>query len=414
MIPFGIGYPPIARVHSFPVGSTLATLGDSISAVNSSGTATTAQKNALGFAAWACVLSRQRVVHTHALNFGVAGETSSQVLARVGQVVAARPNICTVLAGTNDGAISGGSATTIANLDAIYSALTGAGILVIAIPITPRGSGTTAERQRMLRVNDWIKRRSGRNFIVLDLTENFGHSAWVPKAGYTYDNLHPTPVGAFQIGKALAALVTALIPSAPAPGVTTLDTYDAVNNPSGNLLPNGVMAGTGGGLATGFTGQLANNHFINGTPAMQSTSVVFSKSTFADGIRAAQRVVWSGTYASALGFQIASNSTPAWASAGDVLEATIEVEVAAGSNAHFSFFDYTAWSSGYGGGTDLAISATNASPTEGWSGILKTPPITVPAALTTLSIGLQFTAVGTSGTAQLDMTFGAARLSKVL
>lgn len=407
MTGFSLMYAPQPGVAALAPGATLACLGDSITAANGGGL----NKNALGFASWACLLSRQRAVHTPALNFGVSGENSAQILARVGQVIAARPAICVVLEGTNDTALS--YEQTIANMSATYSALLNAGIIVVAIPITPRSTGTSAQRLKMNRVNDWIRRRrlGTRNLHVLDLTEILGDQAWSPLANYTYDGLHPQHLGAYYMGKALAGLITSIIPVAPAQAVNSLDVYDATDNPTGNLLPNGIISGTGGSVGT-FSGQMATSFFTNSVN-LYGSAVALSKSTMADG-KAAQRIQWSGAYTGGTpAFQISSNATVGNISIGDTVELSCEIEVAAGAACNVSLTLYAGWSGGSASAKDLLPSANYAPPGEAWSGVLKTPPIPIANALTALSANVQFNGVGTSGTAAHDVKIGPMRMNKV-
>lgn len=395
---------------AFAISPTIAGLGDSITANNGGG-----NKNAIGFLDWAAVLSRQRVSFDASLNFGVAGQTSAQILARVGAVVSAAPTFCTVLAGTNDTSLT--AAQTIANLDAIYAALQQAGIIVIAIPITPRSTGTTAQRLHMVQVNDWIRRRrfTLKNLHVLDATQIYGDSAWTPRANYASDGLHPTVLGAYRIGKALAALITTLIPCEPAIAVNSLDIFDATDNPRGNLASNGILSGTAGTFPAGFTGALADNTFVN-TNTLLGSSVVLSKSTLADG-RVAQRVQWSGSFTGGTAtFQLATNVASASTKVltGDKVEAWVEIEAAAGAAAHVELALYTVWAAGNNTALELQHTSADAPPDEAWSGILRTPAFVMPDAATTISLIVQFFSYGTSGTVAGDFKIGPGKICKVL
>lgn len=78
----------------------VAALGDSITANNHLGIGTSnITKSSRGYMTFAEVLSRRAWYWDETLNFGVAGQTSAQILTRVPQVIAASPGACVVLAG---------------------------------------------------------------------------------------------------------------------------------------------------------------------------------------------------------------------------------------------------------------------------------------------------------------------------
>jgi len=153
---------------------TIVGLGDSnmARALNVSGNSVI--NSGAGILTWIGILSRQRFYSPPSMNFGVNGNSSSQILARVGDVVAARPDICAVLMGTNDAPVS--MANTTANMSATYDLLEAAGIITLAFTIPGSGAGaraqlTTSQIRNVQRTNEWLRRQAfvRRNFILIDL-----------------------------------------------------------------------------------------------------------------------------------------------------------------------------------------------------------------------------------------------------
>jgi lysophospholipase L1-like esterase len=259
----------------------VAALGDSITANNHLITNTSTNygvtKSSRGYMTFAEILSKRAWYWDETLNFGVAGENTSQILARVPQVIAANPGAVVVLAGVNDGQGSVLSvAQTKANLRAIWTQLANAGILVVVVPILPAsmwGSQTTTASQRRIiqQTDNWIREVAPTipNVILADptaylidnTTANSNQGGMIggqtgAVTGYALDGLHPAQRGAFWTGYVVAQ---ALAPYFNTPlnqsQQSALDVYNATDNPSGNLLSNGIITATSGGvLGTGASG----------------------------------------------------------------------------------------------------------------------------------------------------------------
>jgi hypothetical protein len=84
-------------------------------------------------------------------NFGVAGQTSAQILARVDQVIAAKPKAAFIMAGTNDGATP--PSVTIRNLADTKAALMRAGIYAIVINPPPLRDHAVADIPADIRID---------------------------------------------------------------------------------------------------------------------------------------------------------------------------------------------------------------------------------------------------------------------
>jgi lysophospholipase L1-like esterase len=374
------------------VGRRFAVLGDSISATAYS--INPPQFSARGYIAWLQVLMKNRIETNNALNHGVAGETSTQVLARLQNVIAAKPHWCAVLAGTNDTGTSdpatsaAAGAVTVSNLKSMLPQLGAAGIRPVWIPILPRTSGAT-NRYQIARVNAEVQRWCRQNGIVVaNCTPFMIDSSGQPLAGVTYDGLHPNVYGAYLMASIIKATLDPFLPLDNNLTADALDVFDATMNPWGNMTGNALMTGTTGSLVSGMTGSVATGITMGrlGGSGVWTGAVAASKEASADNIGEWQRFDFTG-------FQTAFNNevwnvqrqltlTSSNVTAGDVVEAFVEFEVLSntiglnGINLILDEYD--------GSGSAVSASALSGQgPTDRmpagtlWSGVLRTPPYTV-------------------------------------
>lgn len=230
----------------------------------------------------------------------------------------------------------------------------GNGTYTVSVPQTLSSTTLTGQNgilDELWAVNRWIKKQQGRwaNVWVVDTGSLYG-TMTAPTAApitgatadknYSYDGLHPIAPGAYAAFSGIANLLGQLYPPID-PGLPTdsiSDLYSA-NNPTGNLLPNGVMtssAGTGtvSGRATGtapdgWTVTTADN----GCPTCTYT-LASSMTTMADGITPATQLVFGGTAQggwATLGTLYYQWPNTTQFAAGDKLVARCRIEVAAGN-----------------------------------------------------------------------------------
>lgn len=402
---------------------TMAVLGDSISAQGFGGSSAGGWTFAsVGYADWAVFLSRQRVNLLPTSNHGVSGETSAEVLARIADVVALAPGVCVVLAGTNDiGTLT--PAQTVANLGTIYDTLRSAGIFVIAVPILPRGSLSTAEQGKIQQVNKWVRlqRLTRRNFAIADCELAYIDLATgIPKTTMSADGTHPIVYGAWALGNEIATIINAIYPDSSLPFINRLDVYSATDNPGGNLLAGsvGLTEGTTGTLSNGPTGSLATSWSANGVNLPSGVTAVFAKVTKADG-RSFQQITFGGTYnlASPVSFNVTAPSVHASCAAGDTLELSCELEADSGiaflSGAQL-LID-VATPSGNPVPIDMVANNTHLLPPVAFSGVMKTPKVTLPGTPTLVRPTLRFTPQGVGGSSVLAgvVRFGCVSIRKV-
>ena len=390
-----------------------------------------------GFAFWAQTLCDARVEFPQALNFGVSGETSTDILARVDQAASSAAAAVVVMAGTNDfGAADLPYATTIANLTAIITALRAKSKRVLLLTVPPRGhptshyfSGATDARLlRLFAVNTWMKRVASqmRGVTVIDPWGDIADPAslygdflaGMVNAG---DVAHITSASAYQIGKLLAAEFNRLYPPIDWLPKSNTDLFDATSNPVGALNTNPMMLGTAGtlsGTTPTPTGQVADGWTLSGVDA--GLTLAASKQIVGNDTR--QRLVLGGTPGAGADRIITLGQAVSQSSgrivAGDVLEGFARVSVAASTGFYgLALILQETYNPGSGSVTvqtncgNSGQGVDNLMPTEAWSGVLRLPPLVIPAGtLTSLQFRLRAWAQqSTAVSATIDVTGMALR-----
>jgi acyl-CoA thioesterase-1 len=150
-------------------------------------------------------------------NEGNPGESSAAIAARVAaDVVAVRPQLCMVLAGTNDvGETSPVAADTIRNLAAILAACRAANIPVILGTIPPRFNTagldalSTVQRAALVEVNAWIRAQVDAPMVrVADWTVELSTGDGItPNTAYFTDHVHPNQAGGYVMAQVLAGVL---------------------------------------------------------------------------------------------------------------------------------------------------------------------------------------------------------------
>lgn len=170
---------------------------------------------------WTALLSQGQIYHA-----GVSatiGFTSSQILAtHVPVAIAAQPDFCCVLAGTNDAPqIANGTITlaqTIQNLTSIYTLIRANGIMPVAMTIPPRNNTTTQILLAISNINEFISRYARQNniplidthSILVDPSSNVG--AWNPAYLLADGNfVHWNEAGAKVVAQQMITRLTPLV-----------------------------------------------------------------------------------------------------------------------------------------------------------------------------------------------------------
>lgn len=252
---------------------TLALYGDSLSGNNSD----LSKLYTRGFLTFALQMSDHRVYFDSSMNFGVGGEDSAAILARVNTVIAKKPDIVLLETGGNDTNRSIATDTTIANVKATVEALVNAGIRVILCTIYPT-AGTTnpVHLSAVAKLNQWILDAKWRyNLVeVLDAYDvMFNNATGLVKVGYTYDTTHPAAFGSWHLGRKLAEIIKQMVPINRHLKLTSpYDQFHATNFKQGNHFVNPRLTGTGGtSTGTGASGTIPNNWIVRMNEARGAT-----------------------------------------------------------------------------------------------------------------------------------------------
>jgi hypothetical protein len=340
-------------------------------------------------------------------NFGVAGENTTQILDRTaGALVTAKAkglDFISILCETNDalGAIS------TQNIQQIVELVLAAGIIPVVIAELPRGD-TTAESG-----TTWSQNRIAQHFYAVEYIKRmaFSHGirvvdAWAalvdpyspigaPWPNTFYDQLHLDCIAAMLLGYAVADAMADLARTPFPLLASNADRYNAVHNPWGNLIQNGMMDGTGG--TKSGTGTI--NGSVSDIFALFATSsfTVNASKIVRNGLKL-QRLEFSGTPVN--GSQVFSLSqsipVPGDIAAGDIVQLAGYVEVAAGSSGMYGP-DLNLIVNDGSADSDVKVSvgyqppasSTSANPSLAYSGPFISQPFVVPAGTAALKPTLQ-------------------------
>jgi lysophospholipase L1-like esterase len=246
---------------------TACLFGDSITANN--GVPGGRRRTANGYWDWAQALSGNRF--RLLCNAGVSGNTTAQMLARLAtDVIPFHAKYVVVLGGIND--LRSGtdvtSATTIANLASIAAQLLDDGSTVILAtipPYTAANGNSSTQAAKWTTINASIRQTALSTPNVyfvdfaaayLDATNAAPYPLPTPVTA-TSDGLHPASMGAYLMGRLLAALLITLV--APVPD------QPIWNNDPANYVVNGLLTGSAGTSSGSPTGTLPTSWKIENT-----------------------------------------------------------------------------------------------------------------------------------------------------
>lgn len=214
------------------------------------------------------------------------------------------------------------------------------------------------------------------------------------------DVAHLVSTSAYQIGKLLAAEFARLYPPIDWLPKSNTDLYDATSNPVGALNANPMMLGTAGTLSGTTpvpTGQVADSWTLSGADA----GLTLAGSKQVSGNSTSQRIALGGTPGAGsdriatLGQAISQSGGRIVE--GDVLEGFARVSVGAATGFYgLALMLQETYNPGTGNVTvqtncgNSGQGVDNLMPTEAWSGVLRLPPLTIPAgALSSLQFRLR-------------------------
>lgn len=252
-----------------PRNSKVAVVGDSIAYGNGfASSATNVKLYAKGYINWAAFLGRQRWTFDNSDNFGVAGDNTNDVMARIDAALAATTAGTIILdCLTNDGPNGVSLAQSKANYQALIAKIQTVGRICVCITPRPRDIAASGLTMTAAQYRDHLARRDfvlglhdpGRGIYVVDMWRYLADPAstnGAMKAGYAYDGLHPGLLGGYWGGKALAELFgegrgSGLFPFRDVLVAQNSDVFNA-SYPRGCVNSNPMMQG-GTTAATGYT-----------------------------------------------------------------------------------------------------------------------------------------------------------------
>ena len=386
--------------------------------------------NGIGVQYWLSFLLRGRFDVRPELNFGIGGQTSAQVLARVQSTIATcKARGCTKLVAlfsVNDrgNAASAGStaAATIANLRAYQAAVLDAGIdLVWVAEIPPSNPAWQAANPgepdyglqpaavlNHLAVRRWVLAQPFVHPRVqvadpFSLMVDALSAAADAKVGMLKDPKHESELGAWVIAKSLAPIFEQQLPPLSRVTSSVADVYSPTNS-GGSLLANTLLTGVGGTFsgAGSHTGTLPDGWDAS---IASGVSAAFSTVTDADGSVWLQASL-SGTAAAVTWLTLSMGIDTTALAAGVEILAVCAQQVDAGHvglignpvRAVVTMGDASTPYTGAGMNTALSTDIDRRYPPGAHDGVAVSPPMAI-AAGTVSAARMELQAVGRTGTA---------------
>jgi lysophospholipase L1-like esterase len=326
--------------------------------------------------------------------FGKSGDRTDQMLVRLPQCLATAAGVLYIHAGVNDIAqnfptAGSSAATAFANIK--FAALSAINIgMRVVIVLDPGATGlSVAQIAQLLELNERLREfaASVTGFVILF---DLGAYIWNPlssataigfKAGYMQDTTHEASPAAYVAGKAFATLIQSICPPLPR---EMRNIVESNANAPWKLAPNPLFSvGSGGTLGAGASGTV-----VSGLTAVRSAgggtqTVVASVGASADGYGNEQIMACTfGGAGDTIRAQVTNFSNTLW-NAGDVIQASCEVSVDAGTNLAGVFLFLTASFDASSNTTmDMAPISNVQATTEGYTVSLRTVAMTIPALTT--------------------------------
>lgn len=343
---------------------------------------------------WASVLSNQRARFLQSNNFAVAGATlqpgANSILDQLEAAIASSASMILGNGGTNDWDQPDHTVDVTTSIRTIWERLYRAGKVIIWLMETPRGGPQGAgqaldatDLARVRNLNAWMRQNASLYDVhLIDANPDFvdlTSTSYIPKAGVTHDGKHYNQHGAALIGQRVAAVLNAILPPRDALNWDNGKAYNATTCPRGNLLNNGLFAGTAqtGTHAGTATSWISSDNNVSG--------LTITRSLVTSGGRQLQQINATGTPTSANALSaIAQSPTLTDFAPGDVVELVAYIECDAGQTGLLGIRNWFQYSNGatqvFGaGGTPSGFTDTTGQmPTFAWAGVYRSPPITIP------------------------------------
>ena len=187
-------------------------------------TATNRYFNNMGFGVWACAILRQRLMLAYnaaknTYEFGLYGASNSTILSTcVPQALASSPDVAFMYDSLNDLAGAASNAQMLASTQSIYNALVAGGVkkIVVMAPGPRNLAGYWARQVTLIAsLSSWCSSAGIPFFDGNPYVQNQTTGDWL--TGYTQDGVHPSAIGAIELGSALATWCLANLNLGPEP-----------------------------------------------------------------------------------------------------------------------------------------------------------------------------------------------------
>lgn len=400
-----------------------------------------------GWLSWLRILTNQRVNLPAEYVLGASGTSwntpDTGITAQVDAVcrLYPKPTYCIVGGVPNDiGARSFADIRT--DWTAGIEKLIANGITPVTVTTLPRGSASLSAAQLgvLLQMNRHIVDYSRlRGIDVIDAWRLMADQASTSSnalAGMikTSDNLHPSTIGAFQWGKAAAAVFNRILSDRWDHFLAAADIFNATTNKTGNLLFSGsanygLMAGTGGSQ-TASTGLTHSGSLAAGVTAVRSGSSTCAWTHAKENPRtdagrsSGERQVETIAANSGGGGDEVYNLrfSPAFANfaPGDVVEAMCSIE-AHQAPARATALELYLLETRPGANTSytaiegaLQSSLSGFLPAETWSGVLRAPPIRIEDDATAVALNIRARLDASAAAASIGFKVGDVSLRKII
>ena len=129
---------------------------------------------------------------------GVPSETTTQMLARVSDVISRSPHLCAIIGGRNDINASVATDTIVGNIDAIASTCLANGIIPVIGLVPPSSSGAIAALTNLNAALNSLCSRKG--YTLADTYTPFINTNGAQKTEYFGDSMHFNEAGAILAG----------------------------------------------------------------------------------------------------------------------------------------------------------------------------------------------------------------------
>lgn len=325
----------------------------------------------------------------HVLNIdGVDGSNSASFLLRLSNAVLQYLPKYAYIQGTVNDILSTGAEQTltqqIANYSSMFSQCNAAGITVITNTVTPfTGIDTAAKRTQYLRFNSWLADVAPSLYDVIVLRNEYqylnpANLNCQPLASIT-DGIHPGVSSSFRLAQSNASTLLKY-------GLGNAPLFNGAGSPNSEddgVHPNPISYGSAGAIGTGVTGSVSTGMGVRVTAGGVAAC---SKIARADGPGEWQQVVYTPSAANQICEYYTTGAAISLGNAaiGDIVTLFQEFEIDAVSGANFRWLGAQIYFAGINKtATAFPVNGSLSNiGSSGFRGIIKTPPLAIPAGTT--------------------------------